>query len=348
MNISVGGIYLETTSICNLRCTYCYHGNNIYNHDNSISIDVYKSLIEELVVLGVKDIELSGGEPLLHPYILEMMKIAKENKLFVKLITNGTLINKYDINDLEYADEISISIDGINSNDHDRIRGQGSFVLLRNGIEAMRRWHILHKVVLCITLNRTNYKKINTFLVFAINLGVKGINFNLMHESPHNQNSFIHDQVLEQDDIIIIQDELNDYKNKYNGCLNISTIRNLGGDCPLLYNDKSTMLRIDYNGNVYLCEGFCGQDFAIGNINNNKLIDILLGKKCVELLNFFRDRINIIDECKNCCLRNKFCLGGCVVDAYYRQADCLCTDGCCEIRFKEITKKLLKFRYQES
>jgi MoaA/NifB/PqqE/SkfB family radical SAM enzyme len=79
--------------------------------------------------MGIQNIIISGGEPLLHPKLLDIMTALNREGFDLDLCSNGTLINHDVALKLkQYLSEISISIDGYNHFRHDYIRNvQGSF-----------------------------------------------------------------------------------------------------------------------------------------------------------------------------------------------------------------------------
>ncbi|WP_068618828.1 radical SAM/SPASM domain-containing protein [Paenibacillus tuaregi] len=83
--------YIETTSICNLACTFCPPTKR---QAGFLKLEDFKKTLDEIkphtdyIYFHVK------GEPLLHPKIDEMLDIAHEKGFKVNITTNGTLINK--------------------------------------------------------------------------------------------------------------------------------------------------------------------------------------------------------------------------------------------------------------
>ena len=59
----------QITSLCNRNCSYCFGPKNIALLSLS---DIYK-IIEALVGYGTKQIGITGGEPLLHPFFSEII-----------------------------------------------------------------------------------------------------------------------------------------------------------------------------------------------------------------------------------------------------------------------------------
>ena len=75
---------------CNLNCSYCSVSNR--TKWGRIPLPVIKAYIETLMKHGLKAVIITGGgEPLLYPYIDELMFFLKNRRLKVGLITNGTM-----------------------------------------------------------------------------------------------------------------------------------------------------------------------------------------------------------------------------------------------------------------
>lgn len=121
----------DVTSKCNLRCIHCYNYDKYFKHDNKdLSIDEIYSLLGFLKENNVKQIHLLGGEPLIHPNILEILWNLKEIGIRTSITTNATLLNNVlssEICKKDLIDNIIVSIDGGTDKINDSIRGKGVF-----------------------------------------------------------------------------------------------------------------------------------------------------------------------------------------------------------------------------
>jgi len=81
-------------------------------------------ILDDAVAIGTKTIVITGGEPLLHPEIFQIIRVCKQKGLAVNLTTNGTLVEKYcdELISTE-IDSLSFSLDG-KQETHEKIRGQ--------------------------------------------------------------------------------------------------------------------------------------------------------------------------------------------------------------------------------
>jgi MoaA/NifB/PqqE/SkfB family radical SAM enzyme len=97
---------------CNLSCAYC----NEYD-DRSAPIPTVDVLrrIDRMVDLGTGVVTLSGGEPLLHPDLDEIVRHIRRRGAIATLITNGYLLTRDRIERLNQAglDHLQISIDNV-------------------------------------------------------------------------------------------------------------------------------------------------------------------------------------------------------------------------------------------
>lgn len=82
---------IETASICDLACPHCFR-EHILTPDKIMDFNLYKKIIDEIVLLNVPSIKLNWrGEPLLNPKICDFIRYAKENGILeVAINTNAT------------------------------------------------------------------------------------------------------------------------------------------------------------------------------------------------------------------------------------------------------------------
>ncbi len=141
---------------CNLACKHCYSISADYNFPNELTTDEIYSVMDDLKDYHVPVLILSGGEPLLHPDIFPISQRAKDMGFYVGLSTNGTLINKDNIQQIRESnyDYVGISIDGIGET-HDYFRHKkGAYAASLNAIRLCRDHGI--KVGIRFTITQDN------------------------------------------------------------------------------------------------------------------------------------------------------------------------------------------------
>lgn len=97
---------------CNLACTYC---NEFDDVSKPVDIAEMRRRVDELGRLGTAVITISGGEPLLHPELDEVIRRIRHTGAIAGMITNGYLLMPDRIARLNQAglDHMQISIDNV-------------------------------------------------------------------------------------------------------------------------------------------------------------------------------------------------------------------------------------------
>src|ERR1700760_3303427 len=101
---------------CNLSCAYC----NEYDRVSApVPIEEMLRRIDQLARLGTQIITISGGEPLLHPQLDEIIRAIRSHNAIATIITNGYLLTPDRIERLNRAglEQLQISIDNVNPDD---------------------------------------------------------------------------------------------------------------------------------------------------------------------------------------------------------------------------------------
>ncbi|HDD04984.1 MAG TPA: radical SAM protein, partial [Candidatus Aenigmarchaeota archaeon] len=131
-NENAAQLYLYVTNRCNLNCPICFeeeHGEKDLKLEDIAKI-VGKYRANYYVI--------SGGEPTLHPQILQIIKLLKEKGKYVFLITNGIKLCDEDfVRGLKEVgvDMVGLSFEGLNDEVYEKIRGRK---LAREKLVAVR------------------------------------------------------------------------------------------------------------------------------------------------------------------------------------------------------------------
>ena len=101
---------------CNLSCAYCNEYDKV---SEPVPLDEMFRRIDHLGRLGTAMVGISGGEPLTHPGLDEIIQRIRKNGAIAGMITNGYLLNVERIERLNRAglDHMQISIDNLNPDD---------------------------------------------------------------------------------------------------------------------------------------------------------------------------------------------------------------------------------------
>ena len=105
---------------CNLRCVFC----DLWDKPQNMPLPKVLELLTEARQIGTRTLVLTGGEPLLHPQLPQIIAAARSQGMDVNLTSNGTLLDRhYDRLVQAGLQSISFSLDGLPET-HDRLRGQ--------------------------------------------------------------------------------------------------------------------------------------------------------------------------------------------------------------------------------
>src|SRR5271169_6655081 len=92
--------HLIPTRRCNLACTYC---NEFDDFSKPVPIEQMLRRVDLLGDLGTSVITISGGEPMLHPQLDDIIHHMRQRRIVSGLITNGYLLTTDRIQRLNHA-----------------------------------------------------------------------------------------------------------------------------------------------------------------------------------------------------------------------------------------------------
>jgi MoaA/NifB/PqqE/SkfB family radical SAM enzyme len=123
-----------TGTLCNLQCAHCLNASGPRDPwlAPMAAADVERH-VEDAARLGAREVYFTGGEPFLHPHLLDLLAFALE-RLPATVLTNGTLLTEPIADRLaalaarvRYSLEVRVSLDDPDREANDRVRGPGAF-----------------------------------------------------------------------------------------------------------------------------------------------------------------------------------------------------------------------------
>ncbi|MBT3985325.1 radical SAM protein [archaeon] len=150
------------TNRCNLKCSYCY-GDYSCRKDKDFTLDQLKSIFFDLKKMGMTQIFLTGGEPLLRKDIDKIVDYLKELNIDIGIVTNAILAPLH-LKTLKKVDRVLVSLDG-NKKKNDLNRGEGTHNKILKSLELMHKEGI--KFSLKIVFNKNSYDQLNYILKLA-------------------------------------------------------------------------------------------------------------------------------------------------------------------------------------
>ncbi len=109
---------------CNAYCSFCHFADHEkYKKFVDADLNDFKNNVTQLKELGVKFIDLTGGEPLLNKNIVAMTKFARSLKLQTSITTNTLLYPKFAEGLCGQVNLLHFSMDSPDEDEHNNIRG---------------------------------------------------------------------------------------------------------------------------------------------------------------------------------------------------------------------------------
>jgi radical SAM protein with 4Fe4S-binding SPASM domain len=337
---SLKSLFIQLTERCNLRCKHCYTGSRP-GRSTKLPTGKILGLIDEFSRLKGVEITLSGGEPLTHPDILNIIKYAAA-KSRVQLLTNGTLIDKETARLLsDLGVRVQISLDGSSISVHDRIRGDGNYAKARRGIKLLTEAGARVNLNLCTVIMRDNLEDLLNIIDLAQELKIPLLRFIPLRCSGRAQNNWVKNQPSVAEHTALFRHIL----AKPHSSLQVNSgLTGLVFSSPRQKVQKKwcplgQKLDVLPGGDVYPCVFMAEKRFYLGNVYRQSLTDILYSPKLKRIAQMCASRREKIDKCRECLWVN-FCQTGCPGLAYAQTENLQDTDQYCQLR-KELYPKII-------
>lgn len=329
-NYKLLNIGINSSSICNMNCKYCFDSRQERKSLNKEVVDKYiKSIVEMYPNAEKVIIDPTGSrEPLMNYDLVEDIGFMALNlsdiyqkEFLTMLVTNGTMLDKQKVDDLRNANILfGVSIDGSKSM-HDANRkdksDQGTYDRIISNVKQIKDRELLGAAV---TLNNENmdiikiYKSlIRYFPTISVKpargkgeLFINENNINYVIEKYEKFSKFLLRKTISEDyRYIAAVINGDDYFGKfiYRSLINekVSTRCDAG----------LSRFSLDSDGQIYSCSAAIGiKDLCIGNVYEG-----INEQKQIELFNILHDKT----KCGQCEARH-YCGGECMVNSFYNSS----------------------------
>jgi len=300
-------IVLELTEECPLRCKHCYLDAG---HGTTMEYELFIKILNEMIELKIDKIQLTGGEPLLHPKFFQILELCINNDIDTQLFTSGFLASQDIINKFNsYVGKkitFQISIDGLEEY-HDDFRGvKYSY---KNAINFITEMHNKgFTVMVGMTIIKQEYKEISQLCDILKSIGVSMLRIGPVSNRGRAKTNNIEELKNNVLNARMITKQLSIEKNDKNfkvvyfeenqDHLNSKYIVNCGLG--------QTLLKISPSGDVYPC---AISDLKIGEVRNHTIKTIQ--QKTSRLFEILQKPGN--QKCNNC--KNSVICHNCIVES---------------------------------
>lgn len=297
------GVSLELTRRCNLHCKHCYSNSGV-ERENELTTEEVKRVIDELAGMGVLNVLITGGEPLLRPDLFEIIAYVRSKPLSCMVFTNGTLVTEEIAQTFKRLGVlvVSLSLDGLQQT-HDAFRGGKSYEKVVKAVHLLKEAGV--PVRINVSIHKDVVKEIRALLALIETWGVKEYYLGPVTYTGR------------QDSEVAITPE--DYKEALQQLKDHESARGKETKRNLPYfPDRITCgvgmgnITIKSDGRVTPCINF-PDEVAVGDIRKERMADIW---DTSPLLNQLREW-RVGEKCV-ACPHVKVCGGGCMADVYRR------------------------------
>ncbi len=161
-------IGVQLTTRCNLNCTHC----SVQSAANDIPVGIIRDIVSYAQSINCRCLELTGGEPTLHPRFPEILAALCRHGLKFTLVTNGwnfaevySTISRHRAN----VNRVAFSLDGATEQRHDMARGRGAYRKVLQAVSICRSLGI--RFGLRTTVTPGNIRQLEQIVLLGAKLG---------------------------------------------------------------------------------------------------------------------------------------------------------------------------------
>ncbi|MBQ3401931.1 MAG: radical SAM protein [Synergistaceae bacterium] len=260
----------ELTSRCNEQCRHCYLPGARNFHD--LETDLVISILDQLRDMGTLKVTFSGGECLLHPDFIPILRHARENDLSISILSNITLLTDKMISAIKDAniDFLQASVYSMNPEEHDYItRLPGSHAKTIAGLERLIAADV-PVMISCPTMRKT-YSSYKAVLDWAYSHGIKGYTDYIMMARTDGTTDNLENRLTISETEELLRDIIG-YDIQYRTILDAGIAPSPLNPDEHVCGAGIDMMCVAANGEFYPCSGF--QGWPLGNAHSQGVADV--------------------------------------------------------------------------
>jgi SynChlorMet cassette radical SAM/SPASM protein ScmF len=321
-------LYFYLTEGCNLRCRHCWieppHQSEKRQYP-ALDPGLFRHIVGQAGPLGLQSVKLTGGEPLMHPRIGEILEILREERIRFGVETNGVLCSPALARELVRGNLsfLSVSLDGADAGTHEWVRGvEGCFEAALQGIRNLVEAGIRPQVIM--TLMRRNVGQMEAVVRLAESLGAGSVKFNIVQPTARGVKMHQAGETLGIRELINLGRWV-DHDLARSAKIRLSyshpaAFRTLGrmfgqnGDCGVC--GIHGILGVLANGSYALCGiGESVPELVFGHASKDNLSDVWSDTPVLREIREGMPR-KLEGLCGECLMKG-VCLGSCIAQNYY-------------------------------
>ncbi len=163
---SISYLRLSVTEACNFRCSYCSPNGHRRPSAPPLTLNEIEQVVRAAVALGIVNIRLTGGEPLLRRDIVEIVRtiVAIEGVRDVSLTTNGYRLAELAVPLKEAGvSRVNVSLDTLRRERFEHIVGRDAFGTVWRGIQTAESVGLVPLKIYVVLLRGVNDDEVTDF-----------------------------------------------------------------------------------------------------------------------------------------------------------------------------------------
>lgn len=253
-------VYL--TNYCYLKCKHCFLNQLKELNKNNIDYNIMIETLKELKKNNVFMVAYTGGDPLLHPYIFEILQATTDLGMMPLLGISGCNLTESVAKKIYQTGVrcVQIGFNGSCSEVNDSYRGLNSFEKAVKSVKLLQKNNI--NVNLSFCLDKDNYNYIEEMLNFSLKNNIYKVKIEFWEALKENSNNVL---------------SMEEKGQIYDRCIEFMNKNNLKDwiQCPKI---KSNLNKIRKNAIVIMPNGDVKNteiESKLGNINSDSITEII-------------------------------------------------------------------------
>lgn len=256
---------IEITQACNFVCKHCYNFDREQAKQSpyleTLDDHEIKDAIRQLAQAGALYLNITGGEPLLHPSHVDIIRHAKKESFYVRLKTNASLISEKKAVELydNGLDAVDVSLYGASEETYGQFTKRTQFKQVVEGLENCQKAGL--EVTVSLILHRHNVHELQDMIDLC---------------QRKNWHFLMSDEITDRYDQTKAGEELSITDQQFSQLLTSNEPYSESFDCD--NQDKEvrcscaqTVCAIAANGDIYPC---IGAPIKAGNIKQERFSTI--------------------------------------------------------------------------
>lgn len=196
---------------CHLKCPHCFLVQKNEINRYRLSFETIANLINQAETHGVYTIIIAGGDPLLHPDFLKIVKLIKSKKMIPLVACTGINLNNNMIQKIVKCGipTLQISLDGATAETHDRIRRVGNYEEVCSAARRIVASGLNLNIALCI--HKANTHEVNELFKLCLKLGAYSVKLTFYLEFSPTQNC----TQLNSEEIALVLNQAQDFNTHH-------------------------------------------------------------------------------------------------------------------------------------